>query len=130
MTLNEAKTAMRARIAAFTGLQPTQIGWPNKTYTPPASGLWVRVAFKGAPSIIAGLADKPITREIGTLFIQCFDRNNNGEAAVQKLADQLKDWLGYYMSGQLELLMPSSIEVGDDGNGFYQINVSIPFRVN
>lgn len=130
MTLEQAKSAMRARIVAFNGLQPAQIQWPNRAFTVPATGIWARVSYMGGDGFIAGMGDEPCTRETGMLAIQLFIRNGEGTATLSNLADSLGKWLAFYAVGSLELLAASKIDVGDDKQGFYQMNVNVPYRVN
>lgn len=130
MTLEQAKSAMRARIVAFNGLQPAQIQWPNRAFTVPTTGIWARVSYMGGDGFIAGMADDPLTRETGILSIQLFIRNGEGTATLSNLADSLGKWLAFYTVGSLELLAASKIDVGDDKQGFYQMNVNVPYRVN
>lgn len=130
MTHSQAKEAMRAHIVAFTGLLPTQLQWPNRPFTTPTTGIWGRVTFQGGNGFLAGMADTPLTRTTGILTIQLFDRKNNGSANVLAMADSLGLHLEYFAAQYLELLAASTIDVGDDGQGFYQVNISVPYRVN
>lgn len=130
MKHSEGKAAMRVHIATFSGLPATNIQWPNKPFTVPTTGIWARVTFQGGDGFLAGLADNPLTRTTGMLTVQLFDRKNNGSAAVLLLADQLAAHLEYYGIGGLELIAASTIDVGDDGQGFYQVNINVPYRIN
>lgn len=101
----------------------------NRNFIPPKVGVWIRPTILGGVNSIACIADKPCIREVGTLIIQLFDRENTGTAELKKYADSLAQYLGCQLLGQLELLAPSVIHVGIT-DGFYQINVSIPYRYN
>lgn len=101
----------------------------NRNFTPPKDGVWCRVTITGGVNHIASVGDSPCVREVGTLIVQLFDRTNNGTQAIKSQADSLAVHLGCHILGKLELLAPSIINVGAD-NGFYQINVSVPYRYN
>ncbi len=129
MTPHEAKTAMRALIDSFAPLKGF-LKWPNRAFSIPASGIWGNVTFMGGDGFIAGLSDNPLTRHTGILSIQLFDRESNGEAGLSMMADALGNHLSYHQYQGLELLAYSRIEVGSTDNGFFQMNINVPYRVN
>lgn len=99
----------------------------NRNFTPPKTGVWIRVSVVGGINHIACMNDKPCVREVGTLIIQLFDRENTGTAELKRHADSLARHLSCYKAERLELLAPSIINAGVS-DGFYQINVSVPYR--
>lgn len=100
----------------------------NRNFTPP-NGIWYRVNITGGVNTVACINDTPCTREIGTLIIQVFDRENTGTAKIKQACDELARHFAYFSQENLELLTPSVVFVGVD-NGFCQINVSVPYRYN
>lgn len=129
MTLTAANEAIRARIAAFSGISAAQLQWPNRPFTVPTTGTWGRVTFTGGDGFIAGLADTPLTRKTGNVIIQLFERKDKGIAGLTALADSLAAHLEYYSFDAMELISGGTIVAGQDGD-FYQINVVVPYRVN
>lgn len=101
----------------------------NHNFTPPVTGVWYRVNIIGGVNVVACINEKPCTREIGTLIIQVFDRENTGTAKIKQACDELASHFAYFSQENLELLTPSVVFVGVD-NGFCQYNVSIPYRYN
>lgn len=102
----------------------------NRPFTPPSKGVWIRVTVLGGVNHIASVNNAPKVREVGTLIIQLFDRENTGTAQLKRHADSLANHLSCQIlgdDGKLELLAPSIINVGN-GDGFYQVNVSVPYR--
>lgn len=79
---------------------------------------------------MSGMGDMPCTREVGTVIVQLFDRENTGTGNLKAYADSLARHLSYYKADKLELLTASVIDIGIDGREFYQYNVSIPYRYN
>lgn len=129
MMPHEAKIAMRALIDGFIPLKG-RLKWPNRTFSIPTSGIWGNVTFMGGDGFIAGLSSNPLTRHTGVLSIQLLDREGNGEAELSMMADALGNHLSYYQYQGLELLAYSRIEVGSTDNGFFQMNINVPYRVN
>lgn len=129
MSTDTIRALVAARVVAWSGLSADRIEWPNLgVFNTPASGIWARVTIQYGDSFMAGMGDNPHTRTIGQIVIQMFDRKGNGIAALGQKVDSLRGHLAYYTSGHLELLAASRLDVGDDGLGFYQINVIVPFR--
>ncbi|MEC7119305.1 MAG: phage tail terminator-like protein [Pseudomonadota bacterium] len=129
MSTDTIRALVAARIAAWSGLPADRIDWPNRTaFTPPDAGIWARVTIQYGDSFMAGMGDTPHTRDLGLVVVQMFDRQGNGIAALGQKVDSLRGHLAYYTVDQLELLAASRFDVGDDGLGFYQINVIVPFR--
>lgn len=127
----EIEKQIITRLLAYPNLDKTRITRENVNYTPPTTGVWARVTIQGGINFMSGMADTPCTREVGTLIIQCFDRENMGTGNVKTFADNLAKHFAYYQTNNLELLAPSVIDVGFDPNTkFYQYNVSIPYRYN
>ncbi|MFT4020073.1 MAG: phage tail terminator-like protein [Acinetobacter sp.] len=129
MTIEQARQAIIARMVAFTGIEQKFIRYPNKTFTPPESGLWCHVNIIYGRSMIAGLADTPLMRRTGNLNIQCFARKNTGDNALTILGDALLAHFEAYRFDQLEFTSGEVIDAGEDDD-FVQYNVVIGFRVN
>lgn len=128
MTFEEVRQLIATKMVGWSGLTADRVTYENKTFTPPATGVWARVTIQNADSIIACLADVPHTRDLGAIVIQLFDRQGAGTAAINTAADSLRTWLQYYKVSNLELLQGSKQTIGVDSNGFYQINVRFEFR--
>ncbi|PYB80812.1 hypothetical protein DMX03_25330 [Pseudomonas koreensis] len=129
MTFEQIRALITARMVAFTGIEQTQIDYPNQpeVFTPPATGLWCRLNIQYASAFMAGMADRPHTRKPGQISIQCFARERTGTKAINELADALEAHFAYWMSGDLECMEASQVVAGEF-EGFYQINVNIRFR--
>lgn len=137
MTNEEIRQTIVGRMAAFQGLEQSHIEYPNQPgiFAPPETGLWCRLNIRPGTAFMAGMAATPYTRKPGLIVIQCFARIRTGTRALTQLADALEAHFAYWRSGNLECLEASQVDVGDgssvgnpSGSGFYQQNVSIPYR--
>lgn len=132
MTYEEIRAAITARAAAFTGIEQERIDYQNAVavavFVPPATGLWCRMTIQHATAFFAGMGDRPQSRKPGQIVFQCFARPRTGMKPLNALADALEAHFGYWSIGDLECMETSQAVVGEDGNGFYQINVNIRFR--
>lgn len=119
-----------SHIARWEHFDPALMGKDNVNFKPPKKGVWGRVTVLGGINHINSVSDEPCVREVGTLIVQLFDRENTGTAEIKRHADSLSNHLSCQIlgdDGELELLAPSIINVGNS-DGFYQINVSVPYR--
>ena len=131
MTYEEIRTAITARTGAFDGIERARVDYQNATgavFAPPLTGLWCRMTIQHATAFFAGMADRPHSRKPGQIVFQCFARPRSGMKPLNDLTDALEAHFGYWSAGDLECMEASQVVVGDDGNGFYQINVNIRFR--
>lgn len=122
------RSLLAARIVSWGGITADRIQWPNQPFNVPTDGLWARVTIQYGESFMAGMGNTPHTRTIGQLVIQIFERKGKATTLVGPKADSLRGHLAYHTNGHLETLASSRLDVGDDGNGFYQVNVITPFR--
>lgn len=131
MTYEEIRTTITARTAAFAGIEQARIDYQNAVgavFVPPATGLWCRMTIQNGTAFFAGMADKPHSRKPGQIVFQCFARPRTGMKPLNVLTDALEAHFGYWNSGDLECMETSQDVVGDDGNGFFQVNVKVRFR--
>lgn len=128
MSTDTIRALVAARVQAWSGLSADRIAWPNRPFDTPTTGIWARITIQYGDSFMAGMGNNPHTRTIGQVVVQMFDRHGNGLSVLGQKADSLGGHLSYYTVGQLELLAASRFDVGDEGNGFYQANLIVPFR--
>ena len=125
----EIETLVMRRLGTFPQFNKARTARVNSNFIPPTTGIWIRPTVLGGINFMSGMSDGPCTREVGTLIVQCFDRENAGTMALKEYADNLAKHFAYYKIDKLELLAPSIVDVGLN-NGFYQYNVSLPYRYN
>lgn len=117
-----------SHLLKFPNIDPKRITKPNVNYTPPTAGVWMRVFVKSTVNIVASVTAEPCVIENGLLIIQVFDRENNGTGVVKAFASALAGHFNCKQLGSLNLWAATINDVGLDGNGFYQFNVSVPYE--
>lgn len=106
----------------------TPISWPNVDFTPP-DGSWCRFSVNDGESGQIGLGSLPATiRYSGTIYIQIFTKQNIGTSAALTLADQAKLIFNNWCGTTVACYAARVKKVGNTTDGWYQVNVSIPFR--
>lgn len=130
MGFEDIRLAIESHMAAW-GDAP--IAWDGIPASPAviaaqeAKEPWVRLTIQDGTSLIASVASSPEVRRTGIVFVQCFTAENRGSSPARTLADSIAGHLQFYRSGHLELLESSLQRVGPS-DGYYQVNVSTPFR--
>ena len=126
----EIEKLVIVRLMTWQYFDKSRTARPNTNFTPPLTGTWIRPTVLGGINFMSGMSDMPCTREVGTVIVQLFDRENTGTGNLKTYADSLASHLSYHKADKLELLTASVIDIGIDGRQFYQYNVSIPYRYN
>lgn len=116
-----------SHIARWEHFNPALMGKDNVNFKPPKKGVWGRVTVLGGINHINSVSDEPCVLEVGTLIVQLFTAENSGTVEIKTQADSLAKHLKAKQLERLELLAPSIINVGNS-DGFYQVNVSVPYR--
>lgn len=106
-----------------------RVALDNRNFKTPSDGIWYWLTIQHGVNLMAGMADEPMTRELGAAVIQIFYPNNTNTRTAKQIADSLGNHFKYYRIDKLELMTPSVINVPQREDG-YQLNVRIPFRYN
>ncbi|HGY1113667.1 TPA: phage tail terminator-like protein [Providencia rettgeri] len=102
---------------------------PNdKPYDPKGKSIWARLIIKHGLSGAQEIGSGPVVHRTGIAFIQLFVPLETGTLFITQTADQLKDLFENQTDGQLDYFSVSADDVGDEGHGWYQLNLSIPYR--
>lgn len=120
---------IREHMMAWSGFVAQRYATDNVNFKTPSDGMWYRLTVQHGINLMVGMADEPITRELGAAVIQVFYPNNKRTESAKRLADSLGDHFKYYRTGKLEFMTASIINVPERENG-YQLNVRIPYRFN
>jgi hypothetical protein len=105
------------------------VSWPNTSFTPEPDVTWVKCNIVNGDSFQVTIGSGTNAfRHIGLIVIQVFSPLNKGNGEVLALADSIasifRNWCGTTVSCKA----PSVKDIGPDGHGWYQVNVSIPFH--
>lgn len=95
-----------------------------------AGNAWVRLTIRDTLSRTAGIAgDNDILEEHrGLIIAQVFTRENTGTAAGRTLATSIATLYRHARFSGIKCQTPRCRPVGNDGFGWYQINVEVPYR--
>lgn len=108
----------------------TPVDFPNKKFTQPSPPApWCRFRVTNGDSVRTTIgASTNNYRHLGIIYVQVFIPDdsdvNVGYALAETAADTFRDWGG----ATVQCRTPNIKEIGSDGSGYFQINVSIPFR--
>lgn len=107
----------------------TPIAWPNLNFTPPNPQVpWIRLFISDGDSNQIDLGANPATiRYAGLIFIQVFTKVDEGDAEALQLADSAKNIFHNWCGETVRCRAAKVKVIGNDGFGWYQINVAIPF---
>jgi hypothetical protein len=127
MNYTEAVAVIRSYFnAQYTA---TQITWDDVEFTPPAS-TWVRFNASHVDGYQAtmGSPGSNMFRREGLIVAQVFQPQGQGSKDARAKADLIADvFIGVQNSG-ITYYDVTIKEIGNDGAGWYQINVLIKFR--
>lgn len=132
MTFEQIRAIVIGRMAQWTGIPADAVDYPNppKPFDPAGLGIWARLADIPGLSSTPEVGIGPCVRRTGIIMVQLFVPSNKGTLAIAKAADMLVQHFEFYSdpTGPFECHAASASTVGDDGHGWYQVNVSIPYR--
>ncbi len=127
MTLEDVRLAIISHVA---GWADAPLAFDNLP-TPPAvkaaqdSGdPWARVTINDGDGILRNLADD--VARTGLVALQVFSAEQVGERPARVIASSLCAHLEHYRSGGLKLRQANPSRAGQ-ADGYYQININIPF---
>lgn len=107
----------------------TPIAWPNVSYTPTPGTAWVRLTIlpADASQVELGAVGSRRFRHAGVIVVQVFVPENTGDGTVQTLAAQAAAVFRGVTVGEIRYGAPRVRTVGNDGAGWYQVNVECPY---
>lgn len=128
MTLTEIRNAVIARMTAQTAIAAGDVRYPNdKTYDPKGKAIWARLTNIPGLAGANEIGNGPVVHRTGIVIIQIFVPSNSGTLLITQTADKLRELFEFQDDGRLSYFSVSSTEVGDS-NGWYQQNITIPYR--
>lgn len=128
MTLTEIRNAVIARMTAQTAIAVGDVRYPNdKTYDPKGKAIWARLTNIPGLAGANEIGNGPVVHRTGIVIIQIFVPSNSGTLLITQTADKLRELFEFQDDGRLSYFSVSSTEVGDS-NGWYQQNITIPYR--
>lgn len=107
----------------------TPVAWPNIPFTPPSpQSEWCRFSIvEGESRQTTFGATTNNFRTPGTLFVQLFDKPGAGDADILQRADEVAGIFRNWCGTNVRCRVPTIRAIGDTSDGWYQVNVSVPF---
>jgi hypothetical protein len=129
MNFNQAEASIRKYFnAQWAGLTP--IAWPDTNFVPPSGETWVRFncqEINGEQSTMGSPGSNRF-RHSGIITIQVFQpQGQNSRDARVKATAAIAAFMGVENEGILFFNVQGR-QLGNDGQGYYQINVLASFR--
>lgn len=91
---------------------------------------WVRLTIVNGDSRSAGIAGENdiLVEHFGRIVVQVFVRDGTGTAAARAIADAAAAVFQHARFDGIRSYAAAIRTVGNDGHGYYQINISTPYR--
>ncbi len=125
------RTAIEAKFASWT---TTSVKWPNLPFQQPSSA-WIAVHIVNGSSSEISVAPPILRRHLGVVIVQIFDKENNSEATIRTLADQVEALFLNQPQNEIRIsatetvrFWAPSLGAAQTVNGWQQRNVTIPFE--
>ncbi|NNA69499.1 phage tail terminator-like protein [Pseudomonas gessardii] len=132
MTFEQIRGIVIGRMTEWAGIPASSVDYPNSPQPFDSAGkqIWARLADVPGLSSTPEIGIGPCVRRTGIIVIQLFVPTYKGTLAITRAADTLVQHFEYYSdpSGPFDCFAASAQVVGDDGLGWYQVNVRIPYR--
>ncbi len=111
----------------------TEVAWDNVPFTAPEGCSWIRPALviDDTANVNIGSLNNPRTRHQGQYVIQVFSPLNEGSGENTVVVDKLIKLLQNIQPHEDILTYAGTARrIGDEGNGWFQSNVFIPFTAD
>lgn len=119
-----------AWITAFAAPNTPLVAWPDTEFTIPETNTWIRFNCQENDGRQVSMGDPGNNRfrHYGIVTIQIFQRLGAGSVdARTKAAAAMGIFMGAQTENGITFNEVSARQMGNDGHGFYQINVYAPF---
>lgn len=129
MTLTEIRNAIISRMTAQTAIAKKDVIYQNdKPFDSSGKAICARLTIKSGLAGSQEIGNGPIVHRTGMAFIQIFVPLSTGTLLITQTADKLRELFENQTDGRLDYFAVSADDIGDDGHGWYQLNLSIPYR--
>lgn len=132
MTFEQIRAIVIGRMAQWTGIPADAVDYPNppKPFDPAGRSIWARLVDIPGLSSTPEVGIGPCVRQTGIVIVQLFVPSYSGTLAITRAVDTLVTQFQYYSApeGPFDFFEASPQVVGDDGSGWYQVNVRVPYR--
>ena len=108
----------------------TTVVWGDNDPQDTPSGSWVRfnINHNDGRQASMGAPAANMFRQIGIITVQIFTAEGDSGVAARDLADSVLEIYHGARDSGIEYYNATAREIGNDGNGFYQVNVLVEFK--
>lgn len=119
---------LRTRFNTMWG-STTPIAWANAEFTPPSPpSPWVRFVVSDGQSTQTTVgASTNNHRHYGVVYVQIFVPLDAGDSVALGYADTIAGIFRNWYGTNITCRQPRIKDVGPEGNGWYQVNVTVSF---
>lgn len=130
MTFEQIRELITTRMTQWTGIPASDVDYPNspQPFNPAGRAIWARLADIPALSSTPEIGLSPKVRRTGLIVVQLFVPSYKGTLTITRAADALVQHFEFFSEAGFDCYAASATTVGDDGNGWYQVNIQIPYR--
>jgi hypothetical protein len=132
MTFEQIRNIVITRMTQWTGIPASSVDYPNppQPFNPAGKTIWARLADIPGLSSTPEVGLSPCVRRTGIIIVQLFVPSYKGTLAITRAADTLVQHFEFFSEGGFDCFAASAAVIGDDGNGWYQVNIQVPYRAH
>lgn len=132
MTFEQIRSIITTRMTQWAGIPASSVDYPNppQPFNPAGKTIWARLADIPGLSSTPEVGLSPCVQRTGIIVIQLFVPTYKGTMAITRAADTLVQHFEFFSQGSFDCFAASAVNLGDDGNGWYQINIQVPYRAH
>lgn len=130
MTFEKIRSIVITRMTQWAGIPKSDVDYPNKQipFDPAGKAIWARLADVPGLSSTPEVGIGPCVRRTGIIVIQLFVPTYTETVLITKKASALAEHFEFYSESGFDCFAASAATIGDDGNGWYQVNIQVPYR--
>lgn len=132
MTFEQIRSIVITRMTQWTGIPASSVDYPNppQPFNPAGKTIWARLADIPGLASTPEVGLSPCVRRTGIIIVQLFVPSYKGTLAITRAADTLVQHFEFFSEGGFDCFAASAATIGDDGNGWYQVNIQVPYRAH
>lgn len=132
MTFEQIRNIVITRMTQWAGIPASSVDYPNppQPFNPAGKTIWARLADIPGLSSTPEVGLSPCVRRTGIIIVQLFVPSYKGTLAITRAADTLVQHFEFFSEGGFDCFAASAATIGDDGNGWYQVNIQVPYRAH
>lgn len=130
--MSNKTTYQELRTRYNAGWAPVPTEFPNENFVKPSPAApWARFNITDGDEFGISIGDDTqVFRTIGILTIQLFAPLNSGSIDILEKADTIAGVFRNWCGTTVTCRAASVRNIGNDGFGWYQVNIIVPFKVD